>query len=250
MKILIIEDEIMTATDLAATLQEIDPGIQITAIIHSVEESVRYFQSYYPQPDLIFSDIELGDGLSFTIFEKIECPAPVIFCTAWDKYTMQALNTVGIDYIMKPFNKSSISKALQKYSLLQKGVLRSSSAMLINLLQNQQPVAQSMIIHQADKIIPIAYNDIALFYKSGDLLKIYTFQQAIYYSQESLDQLEQRVGKLFFRANRQFLVHKAGIKYAEHYFDRKILLHMIIPIQEQVLINKAKAAAFMNWLAS
>ena len=114
MKITIIEDEKLTAADLAETISEILPEAEIMALLHSVHSAITWFREH-EQPDLIFSDVQLGDGLCFEIFKAVSITTPVIFCTAYDEYALKAFDTNGIDYILKPFDKSSVEAAINKY---------------------------------------------------------------------------------------------------------------------------------------
>src|SRR5713226_2020839 len=114
MKVVIIEDEPLTAKDLAACIAAAEPAVEIVAILSSVQEAIGYFTAH-AAPDIIFSDIQLGDGLSFRIFEKVGATVPVIFCTAYDEYALDAFRAAGIDYILKPFTRKSIAGALGKY---------------------------------------------------------------------------------------------------------------------------------------
>ena len=117
MKVVIIEDEIFTAEDLRDDLQAINPAIEVLAILPTVKESIQYFSKNYDY-DLIFSDIQLGDGQSFEIFKQVSVAAPIIFCTAYNQYALEAFKANGIDYILKPFDKNSIAQALNKYQIL------------------------------------------------------------------------------------------------------------------------------------
>lgn len=119
MKIVIIEDEWLVAEDLSASLKQIRPGINIECILGSVKEAVDYFKQS-PQPDLIFSDIQLGDGLSFEIAQSIDINVPIIFCTAYDDYAIDAFKVNGIEYILKPFSTDSLEKAISKFENLKK----------------------------------------------------------------------------------------------------------------------------------
>ena len=108
MKILIIEDELYTAKDLERTICEVHPAAEIVEILPSVEESVAFLKTQAPI-DLIFSDIQLNDGLSFEIFQQVSHSAPIVFCTAFDQYALEAFNTHSIDYILKPFERETFS---------------------------------------------------------------------------------------------------------------------------------------------
>ena len=252
MKILIIEDEKLTAKDLAKTLLAIDSEIEIVKMVYSVEEAIDFFKSN-PSIDLIFSDIELGDGLSFEIFKKLKITTPIIFCTAYNQYALEAFKTVGIDYILKPFSKQTIENALLKFQNL-KEKLATTTQDYSGLLQllNQKTVAspQSIIIHQGDKIIPLNAKDIALFFIEDDLVFAYTFDGKKHNLSHSMDNLEKQFPNDFFRANRQFLVNRKAVKDDSHYFSRKILINLNIPFKEQIVIGKLKTTAFSNWLTN
>ena len=114
MRIVVIEDEPNLAKDIAKTILEVDKTNEITAILYSVKNAIAWFQNN-DYPDLIFSDIQLGDGLSFEIFKKLDKVIPVIFFTAYDKYALNAFDNNGIEYILKPVTKSIIANALEKY---------------------------------------------------------------------------------------------------------------------------------------
>ena len=252
MKILIIEDEKLTAKDLARTLSGIDSQIEIVKMVHSIEEAINYFKTKQ-QIDLIFSDIELGDGLSFEIFEKLKITTPIIFCTAYNQYALEAFKTVGIDYILKPFSKQTIENALLKFQNLKEKLSNSNeqySRLLDILKQNINPQSHSIIIHQGDKIIPLNTNDIALFFIEDELVFAYTFDGKKNNLSQSMDNLEKQFRIDFFRANRQFLVNRNAIKDASFYFNRKILINLNIKFKEQIVVGKLKTTAFSHWLAN
>ncbi|HNL40115.1 MAG TPA: response regulator, partial [Saprospiraceae bacterium] len=118
MKILIIEDEYRTALDLQATLFELEPDAMFLPVIDTVAAAVRFFQTQAP-PDLAFFDVQLADGVSFDVFEEAEVKCPVVFCTAFDEYALQAFQTNGIDYVLKPFDRTAIARALDKVRRLE-----------------------------------------------------------------------------------------------------------------------------------
>jgi two-component system, LytTR family, response regulator LytT len=253
MKIVIIEDEKLTAKDLAKTIKAIDSDIEIMALLHSVEEAIDYFRAK-PELDLIFSDIELGDGLSFEIFEKVNNQTPIIFCTAFNEYALQAFKTVGIDYLLKPFSKITVEKALEKYHSLKVKLAPQEDAMpnLMNLLKNQLFPAKmpSVIMQQGDKIIPLEGDKIALFYIEDDYVFAHTFDQKRHLLSQKLDVLEKTFYPTFFRANRQFLINRKAVKDASHSFNRKIEVNLLFPFKEQIIVGKLKVTPFLEWLAN
>lgn len=251
LNVVIIEDEKLTALDLASTLKKIDPDIEVKTILSSVEEALAYLQSN-PFPDLFFSDIQLPDGLSFDIFKQVKLPVPVIFCTAYDQYALKAFEANGIDYLLKPFSKDSVSKAIDKYRLLKGDVQVQPDVFdrLMNML-GQKPVRQtnSIIIYQGDKIIPLEIESIALFYLEDNYVFAFTFGQKRHIVSQTLDELENLCGTSFFRVNRQYLVNRKAIKDAARYLNRKILVHLHVAYPNQILVGKLKTSPFLEWLA-
>lgn len=250
MKIIIIEDEKFTAKDLANTIKDIAPEIEILAMLHSVEDAMSFLKSK-PEIDLIFSDIELGDGTSFEIFEKLQIQIPIIFCTAYNQYALDAFKTYGIDYVLKPFSRQTIENALLKFQTIKEKLStpqENYSDLMQVLKQKLNPKPQSVIIHQGDKITPLNAKDIALFYISNESVFAYTFQGKKHTLSQNMESLEHTFSPEFFRANRQFLVNRTAIKDASYFFNRKIVINLSIPFDEQIAVGKLKVSAFTHWL--
>ena len=252
LRVIIIEDEKYTAKDLADTLKKVDSNIEIVATLSSVEQAVNFFKKE-KEFDLIFSDIQLPDGLSFNIFKSVKIKVPVIFCTAFDKYALEAFDANGIDYLLKPFNKASVSKALDKYLALKLNFKTPETNLdkLINKLQQQMSrQSNSVIAYQGDKIVPVETNQIALFYLEDDYAFALTFDSKKHILTQSLEDLENLCGNGFFRANRQYLVNRKAIKDASRYLNRKILINLNVNYPEQILVGKLKITSFLQWLAN
>lgn len=250
MKVLIIEDEHYTSKDLERTLLSLDSTIEILRILSSVEDSIEYLRTS-PKVDLIFSDIQLGDGLSFTIYESVNVKAPIIYCTAYDGYALKAFKTLGIDYILKPFSQESVKQALDKYALLKGNREESAndnSKLLALLKQQLTPTPKSILIRQGDKITPLAVDDIALFYIQHDTVFAYTFKGQRHSLSQKLNELEQQFSSGFFRTSRQHLVNRRAIKDASHYFNRKLKVSLNIDFHEDIIIGKLKATSFLEWM--
>lgn len=252
MQIVIIEDERLTADDLADTIQQVRPDASIAAILRSVKEAVQYFRSG-KTADLIFSDIQLGDGLSFEIFSTVAVTAPVVFCTAYDEYALHAFKANGIDYILKPFTSETIVQALHRYQHLHETFSGSTSRQyeaIMKVFSNreaQRPAA--ILIHHLDKILPVKLENIALFYLKNEVTHLLTFSGKVYSPNKSLDELEKSTGDTFFRINRQYLVAHKAVTGATNYLSRKLSVTLSIPFEEVITVSKEKTPSFLNWLA-
>jgi DNA-binding LytR/AlgR family response regulator len=252
MKILIVEDEPITAVYLQNTLKEIDPEVKIIRIIDTVKAAIDWLKSQ-PAPDLIFMDIQLADGLSFDIFEEVSVESPVVFCTAYDEYAVKAFQTNGIDYVLKPFDRVSIERALEKSKRLQAHYAQNQ----VNIQQNyhdtftalNKKAKTSVLVPFQDKYLPLAMQDIAAFYLIGGATYLRTFQQEEYYYPHSLEDIEHTLDQqLFYRLNRQFIVNHKAIKHVEHDSARKLLVIPCLKMPEQLKVSKEKAGAFLKWL--
>jgi two-component system, LytTR family, response regulator LytT len=252
MRLVIIEDEKLAVKDLIKTLKLVEPDIDIVAILRSVDEAMDFFKMQ-PSIDLIFSDIELGDGLSFEIFEKFRITTPIVFCTAFNQYALDAFKTTGIDYVLKPFNRNAIENTLTKFHAFKENFAapKDDYADLLSVLKQKiTPTNPSVLIHQGDKIIPLNGKNIALFFIEDDYTFAYTLEGKKHLLSQNMDSLESTFSPDFFRANRQYLVNRKVVKDASHSFNRKLAIHLTIPFKEQILVGKLKVAAFTAWLTS
>lgn len=253
MRILIIEDEQRTALDLQATIREIQPDAHFLPILDSVETAVRYLRTA-PAPEVAFMDIQLADGLSFDIFTETEITCPVIFCTAFDEYALQAFSVNSVDYILKPFDRESVQRALAKVQRLENFFQRNNnnSNELANLLSTLRPAAKTtFLVAHRDKLIPISVQEVAYFYIEHEVSFLHTFDNRRFIVNHTLEELEQLVDKqLFYRANRQFLVHSKAIDEVEQYFARKLRLKLNAAIKEPIVVSKAKATEFLQWMGN
>jgi two-component system response regulator LytT len=248
--VLIIEDEAKTARELANMINNIDDTINVITILDSVEQSLQWF-AQNKQPDLIFSDIQLADGLCFEIYQKIQVTSPIIFCTAFDEYLMNAFDTNAVSYLLKPVTKEKVEKSFEKFRSL-KSVFESekSNANLSGLLQQlKYSYKTALLVNQKEKIIPVQVKDIAFFYLDRTIVNITTLANQKYYLSSALDDVEKMIDpSMFYRANRQFLINKNAIANAERFFARKLVAKLIVDTPETVIVSKAKASEFLQWL--
>lgn len=253
MNIVVIEDEKLTANDLIKSIKTVEPAANVVAHLTTVEESIIFFNNK-PNVDLIFSDIQLGDGLSFDIFEQVSIETPIIFCTAFNEYALKAFETSGIDYILKPFSKLALQKSIQKFKSItgKQQVNEPNYSALFDAIKKQiiPQKLPNILIHQGDKITPVAGDKIALFYIDNGNVWAFGFEQSKKFVSANLEELEAKFNPYFFRVNRQFLINRTAIAEASQHFNRKVLVHLNIPFAEQILVPKEKVTLFLEWLAN
>jgi two-component system, LytTR family, response regulator len=251
-RIVIVEDEPATARNLQYLLKEIEEGIEVKGSLNSIAETVSWLRANKTQYDLLFMDIRLNDGLSFEIFEKVKIDKPVIFVTAYSDYALKAFKANGIDYILKPFDAEELKRALAKFKMLQKSSGSTDNQAQFNKLAETLKATnykQSFLVQFRDKLIPLAVNDITWFYTTNEITYVYTLDKNKYIVDFTLEQLQQQLDpNLFFRANRQFIVHRKFITEIDFYFNGRLLVKMQQEPEEQIIVSKARAPEFKAWM--
>ena len=250
MNIIIIEDEIKTAQSLEKIIKDIKPGAVITGFCQGVEEAVTMLTSK-PMPDLIFMDVQLADGLCFEIFKEVEITCPVVFCTAFDEYSLKAFKSNGVDYVLKPFSKEDIQGAFKKVDELKNFFQQKAAPSIEDLLSKLgvENAKTTFLVFMNQKYKTVSVEDIAMFYIKHDATWILCFDKQQYPINQSLDQIAQAVSaKQFFRLNRQYLVNIKAIKEVEPYFMRKLYVKLSVETPEKLLVNKEKSHSFLSWM--
>jgi len=247
MRVLIIEDEAPAYRRLEKLIKESDPTSVIVGIIQSVKEGIEWFQSN-PSPDLIFSDIQLADDLSFTIFRQLNITIPIIFITAYDEYAINAFKFYSIDYLLKPVNADDLKQSIEKYRTIQKKNASNNFDDLLNKLIEKR-YRERFLVYSGDSLIPICCTDIAYFVSEEGATLLITSDNRRYFVDDSLDTLENELNpKDFFRANRQYLVSSKAIQKINNYGNQKLKLTIKPAAFEGIIISKLKATAFKSWL--
>jgi DNA-binding LytR/AlgR family response regulator len=251
MKVLIIEDEPHTAQTLSEIIVQVRPHSIILEVLESIKQAVKYLSNDKNLPDLIFSDIQLADGLSFEIFSQIQLKCPIIFCTAFDQYTLQAFKTNGIEYILKPVKEEDVELAFTKYETLKESLKPDTE--IVNLLKNtfqkKENYKSSILVHVKESFIPIEVSKIAFFIVDTEILYIQTLDNQRYPVFKSMSEVEASLDpSIFFRINRQVLINKKAIKEVQPYFKRKVIIKTDLKIKEQLIVSRLKVTEFMNWI--
>lgn len=253
MKVIIIEDEARTAEELKNMLLGFDDDIEVEAILGSVSTALDWF-AQHPMPELIFSDIELGDGLSFEVFKKISIEIPIIFCTAFDEYAIRAFEANGIDYLLKPIDEVMLQKSLERYLRFKEHLIHGAQrAINMERVIDQIEILykQTLLVDYREKIIPVKLRDVGFIYTGNGIVYLELDDNRRFTVAYTLEQLESMLDpKQFFRANRQFILNRDYIMNIEYYFNRKLFITCKIKSPEKIFISRVKAQPFLQWLES
>jgi DNA-binding LytR/AlgR family response regulator len=253
MKVLIIEDEYPAAERLEKLIRKLDPIIEVVGVLESVESALRWFGTR-PPVDLIFSDIQLSDGLSFQIFETFPAHSPIIFTTSYDEYAIMAFKVKSIDYLLKPIKSKELDDAIAKYHALKKdfsppAYARQVESLLDSLATSRKTYKTRFLVKNGDQLVPIAQEEVAYFYTANELACLVGNDGRQYLVDYTLEELEALVDPgYFFRLNRQFIARITGINKIHTYFNGKLKLELKPEIPQEVVVSREKAPLFKAWL--
>ena len=235
------------------TLGELDKGISVLGKLDSVKGSITWLEGNMQRCHLLFMDIRLTDGLSFDIFRSIRPTVPIIFVTAYDHYALDAFKVNGLDYILKPFQKEDIANALQKFRDSQGTSIMGSEKIqeLLDYLEvnGNKSYREAYLVHYQNKLIPLPVEKIYWFYTEQEIVYAHTNDGKKYVIDSTLDKVLGEISpKLFFRANRQFIVQRWAVRDIDFYFNGRLIINVEPRPHEKIIVSKAKAPEFKKWL--
>lgn len=249
-KIVIIEDEKHAGRELVSLLHQVSPSAQVQAVIATVQEGISYLSRQH-DADLILSDVQLSDGLSFHIFQQVPLTAPVVFITGYDHFMMNAFAFNSIDYLLKPVSSEDLQKALQKYQRLQQHFAVRQEG-LVQFLDGMQIKKKSrLLVKKGVEYVSLPYADIVLFYTENKLVYVVDRTGKKYLSDKNLSELEAELDReQFFRLNRQYIVNINFIRSFRSYERVKLQVELLQQDPQHVLIvSQETAPEFRKWVA-
>lgn len=251
MTILIIEDEEPAYKRLQKMLKELEPDHTLHDQIVSVSSAVKWFKEN-KAPDLIISDIQLSDGISFEIFKQVDLKCPVIFTTAYDQYAIEAFKVNSIDYLLKPVKKDELEKAVKKFKALTPAT--TVSAIDINkLLLSLQPAGteykKRFVVRYGEHIKTIDIEEVVYFYTEDKATFLCTKDARRFVVDFNLDTLDSILNpKVFFRINRQYIISIHSIAEMFTYSKSRVLIKLNPPTKHETIVSTERSADFKHWL--
>lgn len=255
MNALIIEDEYPAVERLERLIRKLDARVEIIGVLDSVASAKRWFAAGQPV-DLIFSDIQLSDGLSFQIFDDFPAHSPIIFTTSYDEYAIRAFRVKSVDYLLKPIKLPELAEAIQKYERLKQtfsphAYAQKVESLLDSLAMSRRTHKTRFLVKQGEQLVPIAQEQVAYFYTANELACLVGYDGRQYLVDYTLEELEAVVDPLrFFRLNRQFIAQLTAIQKIHTYFNGKLKVELHPETTQEVLVSREKAPLFKDWLDS
>lgn len=252
MNAVIIEDENLIAKELQAKIQAVAGDVKVIEHLPSLKTARRWFMQN-AEPDLLFMDIQLSDGVSFELFDQFDLRCPVIFTTAYDEYAIRAFKVNSVDYLLKPIDEEDLGKAIEKSRRFQQPELKAPDNIreLIQSLQHPKSgtvYKEKFIVSQRHQWIPVKTSDVACFMREN-LNYLFTFSGEKYILEyTTLEEIEELLDpRLFYRANRQYIINIESIDRIKPHENQKLTAHLKAPLKFEVDISREKAPAFKKW---
>ncbi len=245
-KTLIIEDEKPAARKLERLLSSFT-DLQLVATVHSVEEGLGWFQNN-PHPDLIFSDIVLGDGLSFDIFEKVPTKSFMIYTTAFDQYTLKAFKLNSIDYLLKPIMPEDLETAIEKYKSFLPSESSYNTLEIKSLIKEEKQKLSRILVKIGYNLKIVQTDEVSCFYSENKIVYLQTKERS-YPTDFTLDELQEVLDdKKFFRVNRQFIINSNFIHniHTSPYYK----VEMQFQPEEEITVSRDRVKDFKDWLSN
>lgn len=253
MTILIIEDEEPAYRRLQKMLKEIEPNHTMLEQIVSVSSAVKFFKEN-DAPDLIVSDIQLSDGISFEIFKQVDVKCPVIFTTAYDQYAIEAFKVNSIDYLLKPVKKEELEKAVSKFKTLTPAAPAAPAIDINKLLQSLQPAGATeykkrFVVRYGEHIKTIDIEEVVYFYTEDKATFLCTKDARRFVVDFNLDTLDSILDpKIFFRINRQYIISIHSIAEMFAYSKSRVLIKLNPAAKHETIVSTERSADFKHWL--
>ncbi|MRT94755.1 LytTR family DNA-binding domain-containing protein [Ancylomarina sp. 16SWW S1-10-2] len=251
MNVVIVEDEKPAARRLERMLNV--EGIVVVKTLHSVAKAKEWF-SENKQPELIFLDIQLSDGLSFEIFEDIKITSSIIFTTAYDQYALKAFKLNSIDYLLKPIDKDELQNAIKKYIHLKPTEEKQQASIPMKQIQQllasyQNSYKERFTVKVGQHIRSIKTEDVECFYSENKASFIYTKTGRSYPIDNSLEQLAELLNPLvFFRVSRKYYIHIDSIKDIIAYSNSRLKIKMNTYQEDEIIVSRERVKEFKIWL--
>ena len=229
-------------------------------MLPSVAQAVQWLGNN-ATPELIFSDIQLEDGLSFEVFDAVTVNAPIIFTTSFNEYALQAFKLLSLDYLLKPIQAADVARALEKhaYWLAQATPQQQAQDGETQLLKVQQLLEQfaptqpryrqRFLVTAGEQLLPVAVEEVAYFYTLHEVVYLVRHDGRKFNLEHKLEKLESMLDPaMFFRLNRQYLASLKAIDKIYSYFAGKLKIELLPPRAEEILVSRDRAPQLKNWL--
>ena len=250
MNILVLEDERAAANRLLNLIKEVQSGANIMAVIETVSEATKWL-AINPSPDIIVSDIQLADGISFDAFKNIPANIPILFTTAYDLYMLKAFKLNSIDYLLKPIDKDELAAAFNKYhSLHNTGYINEKMIAFLQQFPAKETNYKSrFLVKRGEQLTYIPTNEVAWLRADDKLVFLHTVDGRRHFIDDTLDEVDKVLDPAaFFRINRSYIVNIKSIRKINTHFNGRLKIEIQQSDDNEIFVSRQRVAEFKKWL--
>jgi two-component system response regulator LytT len=242
---LIVDDE-KPARDELAYLLKAFPEISLVGQGKNGVEALALIKEH--TPDLVFLDVQMPGLNGFGVLKKLmdrKVKVPhIVFATAFDNYAVQAFEVNAVDYVLKPFDKGRIAKAIARAKKMLEA--KSSPAERLETLVSQigagkpsQPV--KLLVKAQQRLLLVDAEDVVLASIEDGLITVVTREFEGSSNYRTLEELQSSLdADIFWRAHRSYLVNINHIKEVVPWFKSSYMLKMNDRKQSEVPVSRAQ----------
>ncbi|MDD4754612.1 MAG: LytTR family DNA-binding domain-containing protein [Prolixibacteraceae bacterium] len=252
-KIILVEDEEYNLRLLEEMIKKVRPGWEVLKTFESVKGTVKWLRENSP-PDLLFMDIQLADGLCFSVFDQVDVKSMVIFTTAYDNYALRAFKVNSIDYLLKPFKEKDLETAVEKFESFRflsgrEVTIHDYSEIIESIRRGEKKYRKRFLVSRGAGFYSLISDDVAYFFSESRITTAVTFRKQNHIVDFSLEVLEEELDPdIFFRANRKLIVNINSVERVDNYFRGKLKIRLNPPFHDEVAVSRLKAMDFKKWL--
>lgn len=252
MKALIVEDENLAAKRLTSLILELRPEWEVTKRTDSIEDTVGFLSNH--KVDIIFLDIQLSDGVSFEIFNRVEIKVPIVFTTAYDEYAIKAFKVNSVDYLLKPLDKGELENAIIKFEATRQQEEVPQQAYDQTLMQNllkqlTTNYKERFVIKIGEHIKTVSVDHILYFISLEKVTYLIANDGKRYIVDFTLDRVEELLDpKMFYRINRKMIIHDQSIEDIVSFSNSRLKLFLSHCDNQDTIVARERVSDFKNWL--
>ncbi len=252
MKILIIEDEQGSYENLRRLISKLHPDAVIDGPVKSAE-TLRLLAPQLPGYDVIFSDIQLEDGLCFPALAGLSAEVSIVFTTAYDEFALEAFRAHGIAYLLKPIDKEELARAIDNALAFRRGT-QGLEAVLNDYGIGAKPSTYKsrFLINDSFGAHMISADDICYIEKYNEVITAYMrngAKEPLPFT--ALEALESMLDPAkFFRANRQCIISINAVERINHNWRQSMTVTIANYPKAQIRVSKERVADLRQWLSA
>ena len=249
MKVFIIEDEIMAQKSLIRLLSQNFPDIEVVGTTTSVKSTVSWLREEGNNPDIIFMDVELSDGICFEIFRQVDVKAKVIMTTAYDSYALKAFEAGSIDYLLKPIEVDHLKRAVARCRMSGGRIDVEALSKALEGAAAKKDFKERYIVRFNDRIIPLLTSNIAYVFSEDKNNYLVTFDGQKYIIDSTLDVISSELDpEYFFRISRSCIVSMKAIGTIIKQMGGRLRLISNPQSPFEMTVSRSRVDDFMIWL--